>query len=76
MQELFGLRLSRDEVEAIASGPAFARHSKFSDRDYGVEQRQLEHEAATEAHSEEIAMVVKWIGAVAAKVGVPLSPRR
>ena len=76
IQELFGLGLSHGEVEAVAAGPAFARHSKFSDRDYSAEERQREHDATTEAHSEEIAMVVKWIEAVAAQVGAPLSPRR
>jgi hypothetical protein len=63
-------------VKSLAAGPAFAKHSKFSDRDYGAEERRKEHDAATEAHSEEIDMVVKWIEAVAAQVGAPLRPRR
>jgi len=73
-QALFGLGLDRAQVEAIASGPVFARHSKFSDRDYSAQARDEEHRAASEAHAEELGMVVQWIGAVAAEVGVPLRP--
>jgi hypothetical protein len=72
-QALFGLGLDQGQVEAIASGPAFSRHSKFSDRDYDAETREKEHKAATEAHAEELQMVVQWIEAVAAQVGAPLS---
>lgn len=75
-QALFGLGLSADTVKSIASGPVFARHSKFSDRDYGTEDRRKDHESATQAHSDEIDMVVKWIEAVADKLGAPLRPRR
>lgn len=73
-QALFGLGLDRSEVEAIAAGPVFSKHSKFSDRDYDAEARAKEHEAATTAHSEELEMVVKWIEAVAAQTGAPLKP--
>jgi hypothetical protein len=73
-QALFGLGLDRAEAEAIATGPVFSKHSKFSDRDYSAEARAKEHEAATAAHSEELEMVVKWIAAVAAQVGAPLKP--
>lgn len=73
-QALFGLGLDRDRVEAIAAGPVFSRHSKFTDRDYDSEARAKEHEAASEAHAEELQMVVKWIEAVATHVGAPLKP--
>ncbi len=73
-QALFGLGLDRAQVEAISSGPVFSKHSKFSDRDYSAKVREEEHKAATEAHSEELAMVVKWIAAVAAEIGAPLKP--
>lgn len=73
-QALFGLGLDRERVEAIASGPVFSRHSKFTDRQYDAEARGKEHDAATEAHAEELQMVVKWIAAVAAHVGAPLRP--
>jgi hypothetical protein len=75
-QALFGLGLGEDEVESIARGPVFGKHSKFSDRDYSAEERRKEHESATEAHSEEIEMVVKWIEAVASNLGAPLRPGR
>lgn len=73
-QLLFGLGLDRSEVDAIATGPAFSKHSKFSDRDYDADARAKEHEAATAAYAEELEMVVKWIEAVAAQVGAPLRP--
>lgn len=75
-QALFGLGLDAGEIESIARGPVFAKHSKFSDRDYSAEERQREHEAATQAHSDEIGMVVKWIEAVATNLGAPLRPGR
>lgn len=73
-QALFGLGLDRSEVEAIASGPVFSKHSKFADRDYDSEAREKEHQAATAAYSEELEMVAKWIQAVASEVGAPLKP--
>jgi hypothetical protein len=73
-QALFGLGLGEEEVRAIAAGPVFSRHSKFSDRRYNAEAREQEHKATSEAHSEELAMVVKWIEAVAAQLGAPLRP--
>ncbi|MGN6155039.1 MAG: hypothetical protein ACTHN4_04815 [Sphingomicrobium sp.] len=73
-QALFGLALDRSQVEAIASGPVFSKHSKYLDRDYDSRARDEEHRAATEAHSEELEMVVKWIEAVAAQIGAPLKP--
>jgi hypothetical protein len=74
VQALFGLGLDRARIDAIAAGPVFSRHSKFADRDYDAEAREREHKAATEAHSEELEMVVKWIEAVAAQIGAPLRP--
>ena len=73
-QSLFGLGLDHDRVEAIATGPVFSKHSKFTDRDYDSEAREKEHEAATAAHAEELQMVVKWIEAVAAQIGAPFRP--
>lgn len=73
-QALFGLGLDRSEVEAIASGPVFSKHSKFADRAYSREARDKEHEAATAAYWEELEMVVQWIEAVASQVGAPLKP--
>lgn len=74
VQALFGLGLSSDQVEAIATGPVFSRHSKFSDRGYGAEERKRDHEAVADANAEELSMVSQWIEAVAAQVGAPLRP--
>lgn len=73
-QALFGLGLDSGQVESIATGPTFARHSKFSDRDYDSEARAKEHEAVNAANAEELQMVAKWIEAVAAQIGAPLRP--
>jgi hypothetical protein len=73
-QALFGLGLDRGRVEEIASGPVFSRHSKFSDRAYSAGERKREHQATSEAHSEELQMVAQWIQAVAVQFGVPLRP--
>ena len=74
VQVLFGLGLDRSRVDEIASGPVFSKHSKFSDRDYDSVAREEEHKAASEAHADEIVMVVKWIEAVASQFGAPLQP--
>lgn len=73
-QSHFGLGLDRAQVEAIAAGPVFSKHSKFAGRDYNAEAREREHEAAGEAHAEELNMVVQWVETVAAQMGLPLRP--
>ncbi len=70
----FGLDIDAAEAEAIADGPVFSRHSKFAQRDYSVEAREAEHDAAIAAHGEEIGMVVKWVESVAAHCGTPMRP--
>ncbi len=74
VQAMFGLGLDRAQVEAIASGPIFSRHSKFTDREYDADARERDHEAASEAHADELRMVVQWIEAVAGQMGLPLRP--
>jgi hypothetical protein len=73
-QALFGLNLDRSQIEKIATGPVFSKHSKFSERDYSAEAREKEHQAVTETHADELSMVIRWIEAVAAHVGAPLRP--
>lgn len=72
--QLFSLGFEAQEIEALATGPAFARHSKFSDRSYGNAERAADQHAAESAHREELEMVVKWIESVAAHLGVDLNP--
>ena len=69
-----GVPISAAEAETIAGGPVFSRHSKFAQRDYSVEAREAEHDAAIAAHGEEIDMVVKWVESVAAHCRTPLRP--
>ena len=70
----FGLDIAAAEAEAIADGPVFSRHSKFAQRDYSVEAREAEHDAAIAAHGEEIGMVVQWVESVAAHCGTSMRP--
>jgi hypothetical protein len=74
VQTLFELGLDQSQIQAIATGPVFSKHSKFSDRDYSTYAREKEHKVATETHAEELEMVVKWIDAVASQIGAPLRP--
>ena len=70
----FDLGLTELDAEDIAAGPIFARHSKFADRDYSVEERQRDAESVSNANAEEISMVVKWLKAFADHHGVSLQP--
>jgi hypothetical protein len=72
--QLFGLDVSGHQAAGIAEGPVFSRHSKLAQLDYSVEQREADHEAASQAHREEIDLVVKWVEAVAGHCGVRLDP--
>lgn len=67
---LFGLDL---DAGAIASGPAFSRHSKWGD-DYHAADRQREREAGLDLHAREIEIVLKWARKVAEHAGVELAP--
>jgi len=71
---LFGLDFDENQIDRIVAGEAFSKHSKFSDRGYSAEQREEEHRAAAEIHSEEISMVVQWIETIARQAGLPLRP--
>ena len=71
---LFDLGLDESAIDAIVTGPTFARHSKFSALDYGNDQRAADQSAAESAHHEEVEMVVKWVEAVATHMNVELNP--
>jgi hypothetical protein len=71
---LFQLDFDEQAIASIVNGPAFARHSKFSELDYSPEARAADQDAAESAHREEVEMVVKWVEAVAAHMGVDLRP--
>jgi len=71
---LFELGLDEAAIGEVVNGPAFAKHSKFSDRSYGRDERAADHDAAQSAHHEELEMVVKWVEAVGAHLGVDLTP--
>jgi len=74
VQSLFGLDLDDGQLSEIVKGPAFAKHSKSSNVDYNPEARERDHEALMQLHGEELAMVLQWLDAVAAHLGVPLRP--
>lgn len=58
--------------EELASGPAFARHSK-SGESFDAKARDEGYRAAHAAHANEIDRVVAWAQAVADNAGVPLA---
>lgn len=68
----FELGLTGAQTEAIAAGPAFARHSK-SNVDFGPQDRALEYDAAAARHGDEIAKVTIWAEAVARTAGIPMT---
>ncbi len=68
------MNLSAVEIEKIATGPVFSRHSKFSDRRYSAEAREQDYQAVSEVHADELSMVLEWIKSVAAHLGAPLRP--
>jgi len=72
--KLFDLGLDEQGITEIVTGPAFSRHSKFSEREYGADAREKDHEAVMDAHSEELWMVLQWIEAVAGQLGLPMKP--
>ena len=73
---LFGLNADESIVADVVSGPTFARHSKFSDLEYGDDRRVADQSAAESAHHEELEMVVRWVEAVAAHMRINLTPGR
>jgi hypothetical protein len=74
VMSFFDLGMTAKEAADIASGPVFAKHSKFADRDYGVDERQRDLEAVGNANSEELSMVTEWVERFADHHGVALRP--
>jgi hypothetical protein len=74
VQSFFGLGLRDDQIREIVSGPAFTKHSKGSVIDYDATSRARDHEAVMQLHADELGMVIHWLNAVAAHLGVPLRP--
>ena len=68
----FDFGLTEQDASDIANGQIFAKHSKFADRDYSVEERQRDTATVGEANAEELTMVTKWIAAVADHHGINL----
>lgn len=75
LQSFFALGLSEAEVGAIVEGPAFSRHSKSLERVYDRDARERDRDALIEIHSDEIAMVLGWLEAVADHLRINLKPR-
>lgn len=69
----FGLALDGAAIAAIASGPAFTRHSK-SAASYGPAQRQADYAAVRAAHGDEIGKVLIWAQRVADHAGIDMGP--
>ena len=69
----FRLELGREEVEQIAAGPAFSRHSKSGEA-YSAAARASDYESARAAYGEEIDVVLAWALKYADSAGVMLEP--
>ena len=71
---LFELGLDEQSIAEITRGPIFRHHSKFTDQEYGPDQRATDQNAAEAANRDEVEMVVKWVETVAAHMNVDLDP--
>ena len=70
--ELFGLKLSKTELEAARSGP-LARNSKDG-KTYSAGARSAEYRSARSVHGDEIDKVRSWAAVVAEAAGIALEP--
>ena len=68
----FGLQFPEGALAAIATGPAFTRHSK-SGASFTADDRRAQYAAARGAHDEEIATVLAWAEKVAEAAGVSMA---
>jgi len=69
----FDLALSAETIEGIVNGPVLRRNSKAADKPFDPASQQLANQRADAAHGEEMSMVARWIEAVAAHGGVPMT---
>ena len=69
----FGLKLAAAEVEEMAAGPAFTRHSKSGEA-YSAAARSTDYAAAREAYGEEIDVVLAWATKLAEAAAVQMVP--
>jgi hypothetical protein len=69
---LFGLTMEAAEIEAIADGPVFTRHSKFA-TPFNPADRMREQDEIPAARRDEIAKIVIWTEIVAQRAGIPLT---
>jgi hypothetical protein len=72
ISELFGLGFNSSQIETIATGPAFSKHSK-SDVAFDRAARTAEHNSSSTLHADEIEKVAIWIEEVARSAGISLS---
>lgn len=71
MADFFQIDLDEAAVEAIVSGPAFTRHSKFGTA-FGDAARAAEVEDAAALHADELGKVAIWAKAVADAHGIQM----
>lgn len=74
VQSFFDLGFTDGQIAEIVAGPAFSRHSKNQDRNYDAKMRERDLEELMKVHSEELEMVLQWLGAVASHLKAPLRP--
>ena len=66
---LFRLPATTAMIGAMASGPAFTRHSK-SGQAFSAAERAAERRAGIEAHQDEVSKVMAWAGKLAEANGI------
>jgi hypothetical protein len=70
----FDLKLSEEEIQHIATGPVFAKHSKVAGQAYDPQSREHDHKAIQEAYASELALVRDWTTRIAQHFGTPMWP--
>ncbi|HUD92816.1 hypothetical protein [Sphingobium sp.] len=72
LTRLFGLVMDEAMIEAIVTGPVFARDAK-SGAEFAGGQRARQAQSDRRTHGEEVGQVMHWAGVLAANAGIPMT---
>ncbi len=77
LSDLYGLKLSDAQIDAVTQGPAFTSHSKLDQGTPGqvfdAKARDEEQQKVAQVHGAEIEMVATWTKAVAESTGIKMA---
>ncbi len=68
----YGIAATADQIGAMATGPAFTRHSKSGEA-FSPDARRDEQRAAHTAHADEIEKVAQWGAIIAEQFGIAMT---